>query len=118
MPNFFRTAQEIADQTPNKVAWVVKGYAAEHSLIELTGLAKEAGKTSFLMGLVHSVRTGSTFLDQPTSQGSVVYLTEEKAPTFLAALQRADLSTRNDFYILSFWDAAQKGWDGFVKKDA
>ena len=92
-PNLFQTAQEIAEMTPENTAWVVKGFAAEHSITELTGHAKEAGKTSFLMGMVHSVLTGGSFLDQPTSQGTVVYLTEEKRPTFIAALQRADLMT-------------------------
>ena len=119
IPNLFKTAQEIAEMTPENTAWVVKGFAAEHSITELTGHAKEAGKTSFLMGMVHSVLTGGSFLDQPTSQGSVVYLTEEKAPTFRAALQRADLLTPDiaqDLHVMTYWDAAQLGWEGICKQ--
>ena len=115
-PNLFQTAQDIHNMTRETVNWVVKGYAAEHSLTELTGLPKEAGKTSFLMGLVRAVLTGDTFLDQPTSQGPVVYLTEEKNPTFRAALQRADLSTRNDLHVLTYWKAAQLGWENICKQ--
>jgi len=113
-PNLFQTAQEIAEMTPENTAWVVKGFAAEHSITELTGHAKEAGKTSFLMGMVHSVLTGGSFLDQPTSQGTVVYLTEEKKPTFIAALQRADLMTPDiaaDLHVMTYWNAAQLGWE-------
>ena len=118
-PNLFKTAQEIADMTPENVAWVVRGFAAEHSLTELTGLPKEAGKTSFLMGMVHSVLTSDSFLDQPTSQGPVVYLTEEKTPTFKAALQRADLLTQDiagDLHVMTYWNAAQLGWEGICKQ--
>ena len=108
----FRTARELCDAAPATAEWVVKGYAAEHSLTELTGLPKEAGKTSFLMGLVRTVLDGDTFMDQPTSQGPVVYVTEEKASTFRAALRRADLSTRRDLHVLSYWDALNLGWPG------
>ncbi len=116
--NFFKTALEIADMTPETVAWVVRGFAAEHSLTEVTGLPKEAGKTSFLMGVVHSVLTGDSFLDQPTSQGSVVYLSEEKYPTFRAALQRADLLTpaiAGDLHVMTYWGAAHLGWTGICE---
>ena len=88
---------------------------AEHSITQLSGKAKAAGKTSFLLALGRSVLTGSDFIGQATTGGPVVYLTEERLPSFHAALQRAGLIERHDLHIVSFGDLADTSWPGICR---
>ena len=110
--DLFVTPQEIASKATKAVPFVVGGYAAEHSITQLSGKAKAAGKTSFLLALGRSVLIGSDFIGQATTSGPVVYLTEERLPSFHAALQRAGLIERHDLHIVSFWDLADRSWPG------
>ena len=85
--------------------WLVEEYVARGSITDLIGAAKEAGKTRLLTALSHAVIEGIPFLGRPTRPSKVVYLTEERKPSFKEALSRAGLLGDPDFTIL-FWQYA------------
>lgn len=87
----FHTADEIASLPGAKVRWIVPPWVAALSITEVTGKAKVAGKTTFLLAAVACILRGELFLGHPTQRVRVVYLTEERPATFSAALKRAGL---------------------------
>lgn len=106
----FRTAAEIARETPSRAEFILHGYVARGSVTELTGRAKAAGKTTFIMHGIRSILDGVPFLGQPTAPTAVVYLTEERPPTFREALRRADLTDREDLHVLYWSETGGAPW--------
>ena len=86
---------------------------ASGALTEVDAKVK-LGKTTLLTHLVSAVLDGSTFLDQPTSQTEVVYLTEQHLISFRAAMERANLLGRRDFTVLSWVDTIGMTWPSIV----
>jgi hypothetical protein len=83
----FRTARQLADATPERPEWVVHGLAAKGAITELDGKIK-GGKSEFAVRMASAVLTGNDFLDRPTRQTPVVYLTEQSATSFRELLRR------------------------------
>jgi len=67
---FFAQATESYD-------WLVEGFIARGAITKLAGKAKYSGKTTLLMHLVASVLLGTPFLGMPTTQGKVLFLSEQ-----------------------------------------
>jgi hypothetical protein len=109
----FRTASEIMTAAPATVPFIVPPYLAEHSITEITAPAK-LGKSSFILGMVASVVSGTDFLRQPTEQGSVVYLTEERDTTLREGLSRAGLAQSAGLHLLTYWDVPGMPWPAIV----
>ena len=57
----FRTAADIANDTPQSVPWIVEGWVAEGSITEVDGKVKLAGKTTFLLAMSRKVLDGHLF---------------------------------------------------------
>lgn len=112
----FITPPEIGETTP--LEWVVPGIAVRGAITELDGKIKAAGKTTFLTFLSQAVILGKPFLDQPTRQSSVVYLTEQGLASFKAALGRANLMDSGDLFFLSYPEAAGTPWADVVSEAA
>jgi hypothetical protein len=93
------TAQEFADMTPERPEYLVWGYVARGAVTEVAAKIK-AGKTTWVLQLCRAVIAGEPFLDCPTHKCRVLYLTEERRPTFKTALQRVGLTSGSDFHIL------------------
>ena len=64
----FRTAADIANDTPQIVPWIVEGWVAESSLTELDGKVKLAGKTTFLLAMSRKVLDGHLFMGFATAK--------------------------------------------------
>ena len=111
----FRTAREIAAETPENPDWVAGPWVAAGSITEVVGKAKAAGKTTFLAHLVRSVLNGEPFLGKPTVKTQVVYLTEEKDGTLREALGRVELSQRDDLHFLPWHMTREVPWPRVVE---
>ena len=111
----FRTAAEIADETPSKPNWITKPWVAPKTVTAVDGKPKAAGKTTWLLRLIRCVLGGERFMGQPTTKTPVVYLTEEGEATFREALDRADLLGRHDLHVLYRSDAWGVPWPEVVK---
>ena len=109
----WRTAAEIASLEGEHPDWVVRHCVARRTITELEGKIK-VGKTTFVASLTAGVLSGARFLNQPTSRGPVIWLTEERAPTFRSALARVGLLDRDDLHILSFGEARGLEWRGII----
>jgi hypothetical protein len=110
----FRTARQIAEDTPEEVAWIARPWIATGSLTEIIGKAKVAGKTTWLMAMIRQILDGMPFMDEPTSSTPVVFLTEERGGTIKEALRRAGLLERDDLFVLQWQDTRAVAWDDVV----
>jgi AAA domain/MarR family len=80
------------------------------SMTELDGRPKTAGKTTFLLAMIHAALDGSAFLGQATTRTAVVLLSEMPAASLRPALARHDLADREDLSILLWGDARGTPW--------
>ncbi len=110
----YRTARELAAETPAIAECVVRDLVYFEALHELVGRAKAAGKTTFEMFMIRAILDGRPFLGRPTAAGPVVFLTEQAGPSLRAGLARADLAERDDLVILRWADAQGATWREIV----
>ena len=103
------------EAAPEGPEWVARPWVAVTAVTEVAGKAKAAGKTTWLIHLIRSVLNGEPFLDQPTMQTPVVYLTEEKPGTLTEALKRAGLAERDDLHFLMWHETKGKTWSQVVE---
>src|SRR5204862_4942148 len=54
----FRTAREIAADTPEQTEWIARPWLAKGSLTELDGKIKQAGKTTWTLSMVRKILDG------------------------------------------------------------
>src|SRR4051794_31552243 len=78
----FRTAREIANDTPSKMRWTVEGYAAPEIITELDGEIKHAGKTTWTSHMVKAIIEGERFMGLTTAKTKVVWLSEQTSKSF------------------------------------
>jgi hypothetical protein len=109
----FYTAREMAARAPEKTEFIAFPLAAAGSLTELDSHPKR-GKTTLVLGMCAAILMGRPFLGRPTIKSPVVYLTEQGSASFRAALGRAGLLDRDDFYLLSWPDVSGAPWPRVV----
>ena len=81
------TITDLRERQPEILDWICYPYIAEGDVVSFESPPKD-GKTTFVLGMVHSVATGGRFLGEKTCGGPVLYCTEERVGTFLGALER------------------------------
>jgi Bifunctional DNA primase/polymerase, N-terminal/AAA domain/Primase C terminal 1 (PriCT-1) len=111
----FRTAAEIADQTPAETPWVFEPLLAFGALTDMAGKVKQGGKTTFATHLIAKIVTGEPFMDQPTVQTPVVYLTEQPPVSFRATIEKAGLLGCRELFVLFWTDAIGLPWELVVR---
>jgi len=114
----FRSAADIARETPATVPWIAEPWIAEGSITELDGKIKAGGKTTWLLALCRKVLDGEPFMGLSTKKSPVVFLTEQPMSSFREALRRADLLSRDDFMVLPYHDTLQTAWPQVVEAAA
>jgi hypothetical protein len=107
----FKTARAIAESTPEHVDWIAEPWLARGAITEFDGKIKSSGKTTLLMKMCRKILDGEPFMDKPTTQGPVVYLTEQTSQGLRAGLARADLLDREDFHLLCWADLGGLRWE-------
>ena len=106
----FRTALQIAQETPEKVEWIAKPYVAKGAITEVDGKVKLAGKTTWTTHLCRAVLDGNPFMGEPTTKTEIVCLSEQPPSSWRKTLERAGLLGREDFHTLYFRDIRGVGW--------
>jgi AAA domain len=76
----FLTNDEMIAEARDYVEWLVPDLFTADELFIL-GMPPRGGKSIFCLTLALSVAIGGTFLDRPVTQGSVIYINLEDAPT-------------------------------------
>ena len=109
----WKTAAEIAQNTPAEIDWFWDGYLAMSTVVEFDAKLK-TGKTTFTGHLVRHLLTGDTFLGRPTMSAPVVWMTEEGSRTFRAMLSRSGLTDRHDLHVLSKREVVGLDWEQLV----
>ncbi|MDP9355364.1 MAG: AAA family ATPase [Chloroflexota bacterium] len=110
----FRTAREIAEATPEQPDWIVEPWIVAGGVTELSGKIKAGGKTTLITHMCRAALDGEPFLGKPTSRTPVVFLTEQADSSLREAMRRADLLDRDDFVVLSYYDARHLAWPEIV----
>jgi hypothetical protein len=111
----FKTAREVAQETPVEVDWIARPWVARGAITELDGKIKAAGKTTFVSHKVSCIVDGKPFMGEPTTKTKVVWLTEQSPATFRKVLERADLTDRDDVVIVHWHDAIGMEWQTVAK---
>jgi 5S rRNA maturation endonuclease (ribonuclease M5) len=106
----WKTAKQVAEETPKKVKWVAKPWVAKGAITEVDGRIKAAGKTTWVAHMVRKVLDGELFMGEPTTKTKVVFLTEQPPTSLRRVLERADLVDREDLLILSWADTRGVDW--------
>src|SRR4029077_5567306 len=115
-PEAFPTAIEIASTQDEQIAWFAQGIVGGGLITEFDGAAKRAGKTTFLLGMVRAILTGTDFIGQPTTYSPVLYLTEQSPASFRRNLARAGLLDRSDLRALHWPRAVGHEWEYIVER--
>ena len=110
----FRTAAEIARETPVEPEWIAKPWVAAHAVTAVDGKPKVSGKTTWVSRLIGCVLDGIPFMGEPTHKTPVVYLTEEGPATFRQALARAALLRREDLHVLYRSETWGFAWEEII----
>ena len=106
----FRTAKEVADETPPKTEWAAFPYLAKGAITEVDGKIKVGGKTTWVSHMAACILQGEPFMGEPTTMTSAIFLTEQPPASFRKVLERAGLTEREDLHILHWHDVAGMEW--------
>ena len=109
----WRTPQQLAAMTPEGPEWVIEPYLAKGAVTELSAKVK-SGKTTLTVAIVGAILTGGCFFGQSAERGAVLYLTEERIPTFVAALARFGLTQETDLHVVLRQDATRLTWPEII----
>jgi hypothetical protein len=106
---------ELEDEFGADPDYVLPPIVARGGVTDLSGPAKHAGKTTFLLHAVAAILDGKPFLGKATKQTRVVYLTEQ-AQTFLKDAQKAGIDREHPgLYILPRSIVAGTPWPDLIQ---
>ena len=105
----FRTAPELASVLAEHATYAVDSYLAFGAITEI-GAKIKTGKTAFDCAMTRCLLTGEPFIGRKVERCSVLYLTEERAPSFRAALARVGIQDAADLHILLRQEAGRGNW--------
>lgn len=112
----WESGQDLILAASIKPTWVVKPWVATKNITELTGVAKEAGKSTFVWAMCKSVLTGQPFMGEPVEKGVVLYMTEQNASSFAIQTAPFGILGHPDFYVLRWVNAHEMSWAEAAKK--
>lgn len=106
----FKTAKELAEETPAVTEWIARPWVAKGTITEVDGKIKAGGKTTWITYMAGKILDGEPFMGEPTTRTSAVFLTEQPPASFRKALERAQLLEREDLLILHWHDTRGVTW--------
>lgn len=95
----FYSAPDLRDYVSPHIDWVVEKLAARN-VFTIFGGKPKAGKTTFLFGLVHAMRTGCTFMGMDVHQTDVLYITEQNKTTIRPKLAEYGLLDHAGLHLM------------------
>ena len=112
-PLVWYTAPDVGRMAPEHIDWSVESIVAKGAVTEISGLVK-VGKTTFVGSLIRAVLSGEPFINSTTRRSPVVWLTEERPPTFRSMLDRVGLLDHADLHILFRHETGDASWSEVV----
>jgi hypothetical protein len=106
----FKTAKELAEETPAVTEWIARPWVAKGAITEVDGKIKAGGKTTWVTYMARKILDGEPFMGESTARTKAVFLTEQPPTSFRKALERADLLEREDLLILHWHDTRGVSW--------
>jgi hypothetical protein len=106
----WRTAREVAAETPAQTEWCAGPYVARGTITEVDGKIKAGGKTTWVSHMAACILDGRPFMGEPTKKTRILFLTEQPPPSFRKVLERAGLTGQEDLHILCWHDVAGMPW--------
>lgn len=106
----WRTAREVAAETPAQTEWCARPYVARGTITEVDGKIKAGGKTTWVSHMAACILDGRPFMGEPTKKTRILFLTEQPPASFRKVLERAGLTGQEDLYILCWHDVAGMLW--------
>jgi hypothetical protein len=95
----WHTAAELAAIVPASPDLLIGPFVTREAVTEL-GAKVKAGKTTLTAAMVAAKLNGTPFLGFTVERSPVVYMTEERGPSFLDALNRFGIRNHPDLHIL------------------
>jgi hypothetical protein len=111
----FRSVADLASEVPPQIPWIAPPWVAIGSITGVHGKPKDSGKTTFMMHLARKVLEGATFMGIAATKTGVVYLSEERPTSLIQALQRANLTHRDDITVLLSHESRGWSWPELVR---
>lgn len=113
----WETGEDFTPEAEDEVIpWVCEPWVVEGCLTELTGEAKEAGKSTWALAMCYSIIHGTEFMGKPTMQCPVVYLTEQPKASFKRQVRDAKLVGNKDFHVLRYANAWEISWPDLMQE--
>jgi hypothetical protein len=106
----FKTAREIAQETPAITEWIARPWVAKGAITEVDGKIKAGGKTTWITHMARKIRDCEPFMGEPTTRTKAVMLTEQPPASFRRVLERAGLTEREDLYVLPWHSTRGMDW--------
>jgi putative DNA primase/helicase len=111
----FKTAKELAEETPAVTEWVARPWVAKGAITEVDGKIKAGGKTTWVTYMARKILDGEPFMGEPTTRTKAIFLTEQPPASFRKALERAELLEREDLLILHWHDTRGVTWSDVAR---
>jgi hypothetical protein len=103
------SAAESCTRSSETPEWLIEGYLTRGAITELTAKPK-VGKTHFTLDAVRALLAAKPFLECATTCVPVLYLTEEREPTFTQALKRLGLEHAGQDQLAIIYRHEVRGW--------
>lgn len=105
------SAKEIVEAGQESKDYLIFPIALPGIVVEIDGLQKLAGKTTFVLSAIRAALGGESFLGRPARPIRALYVTEENPQTFAVALERTGLGDDHpDLRIVPFTQFGGHTW--------
>jgi len=109
-----RTPAEVCAVAGDRPDWIIFGLVARNAITEIIAKMK-TGKTDVILAGVDAILTGDNFLGHATQRVEVLYLTEERPPSFADALRRRGMDQRSGLHIILRSGTLNMTWPEIVE---
>lgn len=113
-----KTVDEVISEAGEEVPWIVENLLARGALTDVSGVAKDSGKTTFWCHAIAAGARGEQHAGFGTVSAKYLYLTEQ-GNNFALALRDSELTEHADHIrIVQFKDVTAVEWNRLMHKAA
>jgi hypothetical protein len=113
-----KTVDEVISEAGEEVPWIIENLLARGALTDVSGLAKDSGKTTFWCHAIAAGARGEQHAGFGTVPAKYLYLTEQ-GNNFALALRDSELTEHADHIrIVQFKDVTAVEWNRLMHKAA
>jgi hypothetical protein len=113
-----KTVDQVISEAGEEVPWIVESLLARGALTDVSGVAKDSGKTTFWCHAIAAGARGEQHAGFNTVAAKYLYLTEQ-GNNFALALRDSELTEHADYIrIVQFKDVTAVEWNRLMHKAA